>query len=206
MTTLLNLEALKQASPNDEPFPYFYLDQAIDPERVNGVIDDFPAINQGGSFNLDDVTGGDNFNQLVQSLDSAEFRSIIGGKFNVDVSDNPMMVTLRGFSRKKDGRIHTDSKTKLLTILIYLNKEWDASSGRLRILRDGENMENFVDEVAPGPGTLIAFKVTDNCWHGYPAFEGKRQSIQINFLTSESANKKHQFFHGLSAKLKRLKG
>ncbi|MDX1573377.1 MAG: 2OG-Fe(II) oxygenase, partial [Methylophaga sp.] len=102
----------------------------------------------------------------------------------------------------KDGRIHTDSKTKLVTILIYLNTEWPAASGKLRILRDNHNLENYVEEITPGPGSLVAFKVTDNCWHGYPAYEGTRRSIQINFLTSEAASNKHRFFHKLSAKLK----
>lgn len=44
-------------------------------------------------------------------------------------------------------------------------------------------MNDYVAEINPGPGNLLAYKVTDNGWHGYPVFEGKRQSIQINFLT-----------------------
>ena len=53
---------------------------------------------------------------------------------------------------------------------------------------------------------IVAFKVTDNGWHGYVPYEGQRQSIQINFLTSDKANAKHRFVHGLSAKLKKLFG
>jgi Rps23 Pro-64 3,4-dihydroxylase Tpa1-like proline 4-hydroxylase len=115
-----------------------------------------------------------------------------------------MMITLRGFSRKKDGRIHTDSKTKIATILIYFNESWPADTGRLRVLRGEQDMDDYVEEITPGPGSLMAFKVTDNCWHGYPSFEGKRQSIQINFLTSAAAGNKHRFFHRLSARLKSL--
>ena len=82
-----------------------------------------------------------------------------------------MVITLRGLSRAKDGRIHTDSKSKMATILIYFNEPWQDKDGRLRILRS-ENLEDFVSEVAPNAGTMIAFKVTDNCWHGYTAYEG----------------------------------
>jgi len=28
--------------------------------------------------------------------------------------------------RMKDGKIHSDSKTKIVTVLLYLNEKWDA--------------------------------------------------------------------------------
>lgn len=204
MSTVLNVESLRAAPVQTDPFPFFSVERSIDDSQLAGVLQDFPHIEDGGSFNVDDVEISPRFQQFLQSIDSVEFRQIIRDKFSVDVMDLPMMMTLRGYSRKKDGRIHTDSKTKLVTILIYLNEEWSASSGRLRMLRNDENMDDYVAEITPGPGSLVAFKVTDNCWHGYPSFDGTRRSIQINFLTSESANSKHRFFHKLSAKLKAL--
>ena len=205
MTSLLNLDAVRDAQVQQDPYPYFTVDRSILPDAVMDVIKDFPRIQDGGSFNLDDVKYGPQFDQLLKSIDTPEFRKILCDKFDVEVMELPMMITLRGYSRQKDGRIHTDSKTKVLTILIYLNEEWSADSGRLRVLRSKDDMEDYVAEIVPGPGTMMAFKVTDHGWHGYPAFEGKRQSIQINFLTGEGANAKHKFFHGLSAKLKKLR-
>lgn len=204
MQNVLKLDALDASTLKTDPYPYFSLAQAIDPLYVSDVIEGFPSINDGGSYNVDDVAMSPAFKQLIDSLDTPQFRQIICDKFDVAVMDLPMMVTLRGYSRKKDGRIHTDSKTKVATILLYLNDEWQAETGKLRILRSANDMDDYVEEVTPGPGSLVAFKVTDNCWHGYPSFEGKRQSIQINFLTSEAASNKHRFFHGLSARLKSL--
>lgn len=205
MNNILNLDALKSASLNTDPYPYFTVPRSIQEQAVGAVIKDFPKIQDGGSYNLEDVKYGPEFDNLLKSLDTPEFRKILCEKFDVDVMDLPMMITLRGYSRKKDGRIHTDSKTKVLTILIYLNEEWPAETGRLRVLRSQDDMEDYADEIVPGPGSMMAFKVTDNGWHGYPSFEGQRQSIQINFLTSEAANSKHRFFHSLSAKLKKLR-
>ncbi|WP_317932632.1 2OG-Fe(II) oxygenase [Halioxenophilus sp. WMMB6] len=202
---LLNLDALQAAPVEQEPYPFFIVDRALQSGSEAKVIEDFPNINMGGSFNLSDVSYGPNFKLLLDSLDTPEFRKILCDKFDVDVMDLPMMITLRGFSRQKDGRIHSDSKTKVLTILIYMNEDWPAETGRLRVLRSQTDMNDYTAEVTPGPGTLFAFKVTDNGWHGYPSFEGKRQSIQINFLTNTTANAKHQFFHGLSAMWKKLK-
>lgn len=206
MTSILKLDALKNAEVASTPYPYFVVENALADSEVQAVIQDFPKIEQGGSFNIEDVEIKPNFDRFLKSLDTPEFRQILTDKFDVNVMEHPMMITLRGYSRQKDGRIHSDSKSKLLTVLIYLNESWDAPNGRLRILNDDKDMNNYVTEINAGPGSLVAFKVTDNGWHGYIPYEGQRQSIQINFLTSEKANAKHKFFHGLSAKVKKILG
>lgn len=206
MTHILKLDALKAANVSTSPYPYFVVENALESTAVQSVIQDFPKLEQGGSYNIEDVAIKPNFDRFLKSLDCKEFRQILTDKFDVDVMEHPMMITLRGYSRQKDGRIHSDSKTKLLTILIYLNESWDAPTGRLRILNDETNIDNYAEEVNAGPGTLVAFKVVDHGWHGYVPYEGQRQSIQINFLTSDKANAKHRFVHGLSAKLKKLFG
>ena len=206
MTSILKLDALKNAEVVTTPYPFFVVENALADSEVQAVIKDFPKIEQGGSFNIEDVEIKPNFDSFLKSLDTPEFRQILTDKFDVNVMEHPMMITLRGYSRQKDGRIHSDSKSKLLTILIYLNESWDAPNGRLRILNDDKDINNYVAEIGAGPGSLVAFKVTDNGWHGYIPYEGQRQSIQINFLTSEKANAKHKFFHGLSAKVKKIFG
>lgn len=206
MTSILKLDALKNAEVITIPYPFFVVENALADSEVQAVIKDFPKIEQGGSFNIEDVEIKPNFDRFLKSLDTPEFRQILTDKFDVNVMEHPMMITLRGYSRQKDGRIHSDSKSKLLTILIYLNESWDAPNGRLRILNDDKDINNYVAEIGAGPGSLVAFKVTDNGWHGYIPYEGQRQSIQINFLTSEKANAKHKFFHGLSAKVKKIFG
>jgi hypothetical protein len=51
---------------------------------------------------------------------------------------------------------------------------------------------------------MIAFKVTDNCWHGYKPFEGQRQSLQINYLTDAKYSRQHIVRHRVSAFFKKL--
>jgi hypothetical protein len=174
----------------------------LDKELV-GLIQNFPIINSGGSFNKEDLELSEHYHSLHDSLDSEPFRQALSEKFKVNVITSPIMLTYRGFSRTKDGRVHTDSKTKLLTILIYFNDGWAAESGKLRIL-NSDDINDIAEEVNPTAGSMVAFKVTDNCWHGYPSFEGTRNAIQVNFLANEAASKKHKFFHKISAKLKSL--
>ena len=58
------------------------------------------------------------------------------------------MITVRGQSDGKDGRIHTDSATKLITVLLYLNPGWEAAAGRLRLLRGADDLDDYAAEVA----------------------------------------------------------
>ena len=67
-----------------------------------------------------------------------------------------------------------------------------------------EDVEDFIEEVPCSFGSMVAFKVTDNCWHGFAPYEGKRLSIQLNYIHPESF-KIHSIRHRLSAFLKKFK-
>lgn len=203
MSRLLNLDAVSAAQISLSPYPYFVVNRSVSEAYVDEILTDFPAISAGGSFALSEVNPGPRFSELLDELNGADFRNIISEKLEIDLRDRPMVITLRGISRAKDGRIHTDSKSKMATILIYFNEPWESENGKLRVL-NSENMEDCVAEIAPDAGSMIAFKVTDDCWHGYPAYEGVRQSIQINFVEDDKAANKHGRRHGWTAKLKKL--
>jgi hypothetical protein len=203
MSNILDLHAISAAQTQIRPYPHFVVNHSVSMECVAGVLRDFPQITAGGSFALSEVAPGPQFNALLEELNNSDFRELISTKLDIDLRDRPMVITLRGISRARDGKIHTDSKSKMATILIYFNSAWEADTGKLRILRS-ENMDDYVTEVAPDAGTMIAFKVTDHCWHGYPSFEGTRQSIQINFVADDKAANKHGRRHGWTAKLKKL--
>lgn len=204
MTELLDLQALAAAQVNQQPYPYFVLEQSLVEDKIGELMNDFPEMNDGGSFTLDGLTTGPSFDALIEELNGPEFRQQVSQKLNLDLQTLPMIVTLRGISRPKDGRIHTDSKSKIATILIYFNEPWNFETGKLRVLRS-ENMDDMAAEVSPDAGSMLAFAVTDHCWHGYPAFDGVRRSIQINFVADDAAVKKHHNRHGLTARLKGLK-
>ena len=103
----------------------------------------------------------------------------------------------------KDGQIHTDSKTKILTVLLYLNPNWDSNIGNLRLLNENNNLDNYIKEISSSFGNLVAFKVTENCWHGFEPFEGKRLSIQLNYVYPD-ALKTHSLRHTVSSFFKKL--
>ncbi|WP_101756692.1 2OG-Fe(II) oxygenase [Oceanicoccus sp. KOV_DT_Chl] len=201
---MLDINAFNNTPLKLVPYPYMVVKHSLRQESVAQLLQDFPKLDHAGSIPVESVDYGVGFEALLNDLNSDEFRQAVAKKFDVNLDEYPIMTTVRGVMRQKDGRIHTDSKTKVITILIYFNEEWEDDSGHLRILKDGQDIENFVEEIPPSLGTMVAFRVTDNCWHGHKPVVGKRLSIQMNYLVGETAKGKHQFFHGLSARLKKM--
>ena len=115
------------------------------------------------------------------------------------------MDTVRGFLRGTDGSIHTDSETKIITVLLYLNDEWGVEGGRLRILKNGTDLDDYVAEVPPSLGTLLVFKRSDHSWHGHKPFEGQRRVVQMNWVLDNDVVNREQRRHTLSTQFKRLK-
>jgi SM-20-related protein len=132
-------------------------------------------------------------------------KTAIAQKFAVNLDDRSTMITVRGQASARDGRIHTDTKSKFLTMLLYLNPVWEAEGGWLRILKNGKSLEDYVAEIPPTFGTCLLFKVTDNCWHGHKPFKGTRKVLQLNYVTDDAALHRHLLRHSLTAKLKNLR-
>ena len=201
---MLNFNLIKEAEINSEFYPFFTIqDVFLNKEDHQKIATDFPNIDKGGSFPSDSVSYGESIQSLIDCLEGDKMRSILESKFQVDLTDKPVVSTFRGYSRIKDGKIHSDSKTKIITVLLYLNKKWDESSGLLRMLKEKDNIDNYITEVPASMGSMVAFKVTNNCWHGFIPFEGKRCSIQLNYLYEESLSK-HKIRHKLSSFFKKL--
>ena len=156
------------------------------------------------AFRLASWTYGPAFDALAQELMGPAMRSAFAEKFNMDLQGRPTTLTVRGHCRTKDGKIHTDSKTKLITVLLYLNAPWEAPGGRLRLLRDGHDLENYFAEVPPEQGTLLCFRNGPKAWHGHKSFNGQRRVLQLNWVVDEAAANASARRHGLSAWVKRI--
>lgn len=201
---VLNADALRKAALVPEPFPYLIVDNVIRPEALPEVVKSFPTIEKRGSFPLHAVKYSGRFAELMQEIESPELRDLIGERLGMDLSGRPPMVTVRGRTSMKDGEIHTDSKSKLVTVLLYLNPSWASSAGRLRLLYNDHDLTPYAAEISPEAGRCLIFKVTPNGWHGHEPFEGERRTIQLNYVTSEKVRDRELKRHRLSAFFKKL--
>ncbi|HEX4892412.1 MAG TPA: 2OG-Fe(II) oxygenase [Hyphomicrobiaceae bacterium] len=200
----LDLNKLRAAEVETEPYMYVVVPGFLPPESVKRINATYPQIEKGGSYPIESLDAGMAIKEVIDELDGPEFEAIIGEKFDVDLEGRPKMYSLRGYTRAKDGQIHTDSRDKIITVLLYLNDEWKQPGGRLRILRNGHDVDDFVTEVPPDNGTLLVFKRSDNSWHGHHPFEGQRRSLQMNWMTSEGSKGFHAIRHKISAAVKKV--
>ena len=202
---MLELEKLAAAELHAEPFEFVVVDDFLRPEGKEGIVRDFPAIDRSGSFPLASLKYGDAFAKLSAELFSPEFAAAVGNKFEMDLSPYPTMLTVRGWCDSSDGQIHTDSTSKVITVLLYLNPEWNSEGARLRLLRS-KNLDDYAAEVPPTMGSLIIFKRSERSWHGHKPFEGRRMSLQFNWVNSSGYQRREKLRHGVSSLMKRLRG
>jgi len=203
-TSPIDLEAFARAPLVETPFPFVIVPKFLRPETLKRVIADFPEIPKGGSFPPAGLAIGPACRDLVEALQGPEMRDAVSRKFGIDLTGRPTMVTFRGEVRPRDGKIHADSRTKLISVLVYLNETWEAPGGRLRLLRSRDRIEDVAAEVAPVSGNLVAFRVGPDSWHGHTSASGVRRSIQLNWVTDEGVLRRELARHGFSARLKRL--
>lgn len=199
----LNIDLLQKADLRTDPFEYTIVPGFLPPETLREVTQSYPSL-KGGSYPLDSVDAPPAVQSLIEQMDGPAFERAIEEKFDVALKGQPKMYSLRGYCRGTDGKIHTDSKDKIITVLLYLNEEWKHEGGKLRMLRSGTNLEDFSEEVPPDNGTLLVFKRSEKSWHGHGPFEGRRCSIQMNWMVSEGARGFHKLRHSISATMKKL--
>lgn len=199
----LQLDKLAAAKVETAPFMYAIVPGFLPPDSVARINATFPDIAKGGSYPIESLDAGMAIKDVIDELDGPDFERLIAQKFGVALDGRPKMYSLRGHTRAKDGQIHTDSKDKIITVLLYLNENWQQPGGRLRLLKNGHGVDDFVAEVPPDNGTLLVFKRSDTSWHGHHPFEGQRRSLQMNWMTSGSAKGFHAIRHKISATVKK---
>lgn len=200
----LDLAAFRATPLVREPFEYLVLPGFVKADAREDINASYPIIQRPGSFPLSELAYGPAFANLVSEMNGEEMRQAFEKKFGIDLSGRPTMITARGCASARDGRIHTDTPSKIITVLIYMNSKWEAPGGRLRLLRSADNLDDVILEVPPEEGTLLCFRRGNNSFHGHKPFVGKRRVIQFNWITEQRIVDRELKRHRFSAWTKRL--
>src|SRR3546814_6918225 len=99
-------------------------------------------------------------------------------KFGVDLRDYPTLATIRARCRAADGKIHTDSESKIVTVLVYPNAPWEDDGGRQRLLHSATDREDVVAEAPPDADTLLAFRRSHKSFQLNQCYAAERAGIQ----------------------------
>ncbi len=164
-----------------DPFDFLVVSGFIRPAALPAIQRDFPAIDGPGNVPLEGLHYGPAFAALLDGLRSPELAARFGQKFGVDLGGTATTITLRALCEATDGNIHTDRRSKIITVLVYFNDEWPHEGGQLRMLRSASDMEDYAAEVAPLAGTMLAFRRTDHSFHGHKRFIGERRMLQMSY-------------------------
>ena len=206
---MIELDYAKLAATpvSTDPFPHVVVPGFVPPASLKAVLGRPSA-----AWQTRLISGG--FRQARsprRGVDGGDGRSAAAAAierlFGLDLRGSPTMVTLRGWTSERDGRIHCDSLAKRVTVLLYLNPEtdaWSRQDGCLRLLRDPTDLEDFAVEVPPVNGTLLVFPNGPTTWHGHRQFVGQRYSVQLNYMTTDDKARSELRRHRISAFVKRL--
>jgi hypothetical protein len=203
---LLDFDALRRTEFQRDPFDHVVVPGFVPAAAAAAARDCFPVSAHGGIEPARPARPDDALAVLLQALRHPRTSMVFAELFGVPLSPDMLMIHLRSRCRKQDGRIHTDSRDKLVTGLIYLNESWPHEGGRLRLLRGGDDLDDMVGEVAPLDGTLVVFRRSDASFHGHYPYEGVRRAIMFNWMVSAAAARWETRRHALSASVKRLVG
>ena len=205
--TDLGYDRLRATPVASEPYPHIVVPDFVPPESLRLIVEALPPMSSGGSFPPNSLRLQPVVRELVRELEGPRLRQAIAEKFALDLEAAPTMLTLRGRTREKDGRIHRDSTAKRVTILLYLNPEsesWARREGCLRLLRRPDDIEDYAVEVPPVNGTLLAFPNGETTWHGHRQYVGRRYAIQLNYMADGPKARTEMRRHHLSAFLKKF--
>ncbi|MFY7962014.1 MAG: 2OG-Fe(II) oxygenase [Elsteraceae bacterium] len=200
----LALEAFEATPLGADPFDHLLLPDFLGPADCAAARAAFPLSDFGGLAPAPEEASDDGLGRLMRALRRPEVTDAFARKFGVALDPEALMIHLRSRAQEKDGRIHTDSRDKLVTALLYLNDGWPHAGGRLRLLRNGEDLEDYVAEAPPLDGFLIAFRRTDHSWHGHHPYVGVRRCVMFNWMVSKAVARRELKRHALSAGMKRM--
>jgi SM-20-related protein len=202
--SILDLDRLRAAPLEHDPFEFVVVENFVCDDALPAILGDYPVVGGAGSFPVEVLAYGQAFGGLADALTGPELGCAIADKFAIDLGGRPTMLTVRGTGDTRDGFIHTDSATKIITLLLYMNPVWEAAEGRLRLLRGPDDLDNYAREVVPLAGTMVAFRRSERSYHGHRPFLGPRRVLQLNWVRDHSVVRRELGRHRWSARLKTL--
>ena len=198
-----------------KPFPYIIIDNFLEKNFANKILDSFKLnsdwinytfVNNFKKYGFNDRKKmNKNLNNLFNSLASKKFTEKLNKITNINGLFLDPKLDGGGLHQIFKGgylNVHTDFSshtnkpnwTRVLNILIYLNKDWKKSyKGNLELWsKDGRNK---VSEISPKFNRCVVFFTNKNSFHGHPEklncpSNVSRKSIAAYYFVKNKSNLK----------------
>ena len=113
----LDLAAFRSTPLQREPFEYLIVPGFVTATAREAINADYPQIEAPGSFPACELRYGPVFSDFLLALAGPAVRAAVEGKFNLSLKHRPTMITVRGRCGTRDGNIHTDAASKIITAM-----------------------------------------------------------------------------------------
>lgn len=203
---LLDLAAFDATPLTTDPYDHIVVKHFIRPGALAEINRDYPTLPGPGAHPIETVSRSGGFEAFWQVVNGTVLRARIAQKFDVELNESATMATVRGECEQADGAIHTDSRTKTITVLFYFNDSWPHAGGRLRLLRSATDLENYAEEVVPETGTMLVFRRCDWSYHGHQPFVGPRRTMQMHYVDAKRIAKNEKKRRTLKWRIKKAFG
>ena len=185
--SVIDIDVVRSAQLSREPYDFFCGSNFLRQEAVADLQQEFPDTSKSGYLTVDEVRLKGSFKTLIEEMEGPELTEALSQKFGRDLHPYPRLTTIMRRSQAKYGAIHTDSASKIMTMLVYMNPAWQADQGgRLRALYDDKHYEPYAVEVPPTMGHIFAFLRSDKSWHGHKPFTGERKVVQVAWVKDQA--------------------
>ena len=203
MTSFLNPDAILQAPRVSEPYRHFLGTGFLKADQIDAIDRDFPKLKNAGFLTLAEVSTEGAFAGFMDELQGPDVSAAASEALGFDLTKRPKLITIMRLCPKRAGRIHTDGKSKLATMLTYFNRSWPAGhAGAVRVVRREDDIEDYAAEVPPLMGNVFGFLRSESSWHGHLPFEGERRVVQLTWLESEADVERKKRNNALAQALK----
>lgn len=202
--TICDLDLLDRTPLSHDPFDFIVVPGFLRAAALEDVLRDFPEIAGPGNNEPEGLSYGPAFARLLDELAGEAMAEHVGRKFGIDLAGCAPVIGIRAYSEPTDGNVHTDHRSKLVTLLVYFNREWPHEGGRLRMCRNDHDVDDYAAEVAPLAGTMLAFRRTDNSFHGHRPHDGERKMLQLSWVQESLMTKVERKLGRMSKPVRRL--
>jgi SM-20-related protein len=205
--SVIDIDAVRRAQLSHEPYDFFCGSNFLRQEALADLQQEFPDISKAGYLTVDEVGLKGSFKTLLEEMEGPELTEALSQKFGRDLHPYPRLTTIMRRSQAKYGAIHTDSASKIMTMLVYMNPAWqEEQGGRLRALFDDKHYEPYAVEVPPTMGHIFAFLRSDKSWHGHKPFTGERKVVQVAWVKDQAELDRKKKRNGMAQVLKSFFG
>ena len=206
--------AFAKAFQERDPFRHVVIDDFLTADFCGQLLDQFPAFEKGNARNEAGELGNKSTIERIRGLGAAyatvddvvqsrDFLDLIGRITGIDALLYDPWYFGGGTHENRTGQdldAHVDFNRhpiegwhRRLNLIVYLNREWDASwGGALELHSDPRSEDDRVISIAPIYNRAVIFETTEWSWHGFPRIalparkeSLSRRSVALYFYTKE---------------------